>query len=243
MISQIASVFSSQGVVLPATEVVGFPQSPDEAPETAPKQVSFPVQFEQAATRLELSALALKAVEEAARQKEAGTEGRNAEGRGDALASAFRALDGGRLTAEEEKQVEKLKERDREVRRHEQSHIAASGGHARGGATYEYQAGPDGKQYAVGGQVDLDMSPVSGDPRATLQKAQAVRRAATSPAEPSGADMAVAAAAAQMAAEAMKQVSREDSGRPGGAGGEAGRRPHPYDRRTAFVGRHVDARA
>lgn len=240
MISQIASVFSSQGVVLPATEVVGFPQGPDDAPETAPPQVPFPVQFEQAATRLELSALALKAVEEAARQKdaEAGSQGRY-----DAVASAFRAMDGGKLTAEQEKQVEKLKERDREVRRHEQSHIAASAGHARGGASYEYQVGPDGKQYAVGGHVAIDMSPVAGDPRATLQKAQAVRRAATAPAEPSGADMAVAAAAAQMAAEAMKQVSRENPAKAGAAEGESVRRPHPYARQAAAIGRNVDARA
>lgn len=242
MISQIASVFSSQGVVLPATELVGFPQGPDDAPETAPKQVSFPVRFEQAATRLELSTRAVKAAEEAARRKDAEAGGPGEDG--DAVAAAFRALDGRGLSAEEQKQVDKLKERDKEVRRHEQAHIAASGGHARGGARYEYQVGPDGKQYAVGGHVDIDMSPVAGDPGATLQKALAVRRAATAPGEPSGADMAVAAAAARMAADAMKQVSGENAGKAGADGGEGARRANPYAaRQAAPTGRHVDTRA
>lgn len=240
MISQLASVFSSQGVVLPTTQVVGFPQGPDDPPETAPVQAPFPVQFEQASAKLELSARAVKAAEEAAKKKGTAEDGQGGEGASDGTAIA----PGGReLSPEEEKQVEKLKERDREVRRHEQAHVAAAGGNARGGARYEYQAGPDGKQYAVGGHVAIDMSPVSGDPRATLQKAEAVRRAATAPSEPSGADMSVAAAAARMAADAMKQVSRESAGKPGSAEGESVRRANPYARQAAPTGRLVDARA
>ena len=81
-------------------------------------------------------------------------------------------------------------------------------GNASGGAQYEYQAGPDGRRYAVGGHVNIDMTPVAGNPRATLQKAMAVRAAATAPAEPSGADLSVAAAAAQMAAQAAASCPR-----------------------------------
>ena len=38
-----------------------------------------------------------------------------------------------------------------------------------GGASYEYDNGPDGKRYAVGGEVSIDTSTVSGDPQATIQ--------------------------------------------------------------------------
>ncbi len=115
----------------------------------------------------------------------------------------------GQLTDEEKEVVEELKKRDREVRAHEMAHMAASGGHAVGGPSYEYQRGPDGVQYAVGGEVQIDTSPVKGDPRATIAKAQAVKAAALAPAEPSGADRAVAAAAAMMEAEAQAQLNEQ----------------------------------
>ena len=113
------------------------------------------------------------------------------------------------LTPEEQAQVEKLKARDAEVRTHEATHLAAAGQYAKGGPKFVYQTGPDGKQYAIGGSVSIDVSPVSGDPQATLQKAQQVRSAALAPAEPSGQDQKVAAAASQMEAEARLQLARE----------------------------------
>ena len=115
----------------------------------------------------------------------------------------------GNLTAEEQAQVEKLKARDAEVKNHEAAHLAAAGQYAKGGPKYVYQTGPDGKQYAIGGSVSIDVSPVSGNPQATLQKAQQVRSAALAPAEPSGQDQKVAAAASQMEAEARLQLARE----------------------------------
>jgi len=115
----------------------------------------------------------------------------------------------GDLTPEEQQQVEKLKARDAEVRNHEAAHLAAAGQHAQGGPKYVYQTGPDGRQYAIGGSVSIDVSPVSGDPQATLQKAQQVRSAALAPAEPSGQDQKVAAAASQMEADARLQLARE----------------------------------
>ena len=78
------------------------------------------------------------------------------------------------------------------VRAHEQAHKAAAGAHAKGGPTYEYQSGPDGKRYAVGGEVQIDTSPVPNDPQATIQKMQQVQRAANAPAEPSSQDRRVA---------------------------------------------------
>ena len=116
--------------------------------------------------------------------------------------------DDAELTPEEQEQVQKLAERDREVRTHEQAHLAAAGPHARGGPTYTYQKGPDGKRYAIGGEVQIDTAPVAGDPEATIRKAQIVRAAALAPAEPSSQDRAVAAAATKMQQEAQAELLR-----------------------------------
>lgn len=113
------------------------------------------------------------------------------------------------LTEEEQKQVEELKARDMEVKTHEQAHIAAGGSYVRGAASYDYQTGPDGKKYAVGGEVSIDTSAVEGDPQATINKAQVIIKAALAPAEPSGQDKAVAAQARQMMASARKELMSE----------------------------------
>jgi len=115
------------------------------------------------------------------------------------------------LTEEEEKQVRELSQRDREVRTHEAAHKAAAGQHAKGSPTYEYQSGPDGKNYAVGGEVQIDTSTVRGDPEATLQKASRIQAAATAPADPSSQDRAVAAQAAAMAANAQAEIAESRS--------------------------------
>ena len=111
-----------------------------------------------------------------------------------------------------DKQVEiaKLRKRDQEVRTHEQAHIAAAGGLAKSGATFSFQQGPDGKQYAVGGEVNLDTSPVSGNPEATIRKAKQIRAAALAPADPSAQDRAVAASATGLEAQAQQQLQKEE---------------------------------
>ncbi len=129
---------------------------------------------------------------------------------------------GQQLTPEEDKQVRKLKQRDAEVRRHEQAHKSAAGGNATGAPTFEYQTGPDGKRYAVGGEVSIDTSAVSGDPQATIQKMQQIRRAALAPAQPSGQDRAVAAqaqAAEQKASSELAKKRRDDQAGPSGQNG------------------------
>jgi len=75
------------------------------------------------------------------------------------------------LTKEEKREVEELKRRDREVRAHEQAHLAAGGGFVRGGARFEYQQGPDGKNYAIGGEVSI-AAPSGRTPEETIQNAQ-----------------------------------------------------------------------
>ncbi|MFP4521204.1 MAG: putative metalloprotease CJM1_0395 family protein [Fibrobacterota bacterium] len=113
-----------------------------------------------------------------------------------------------KLSDEEKKEVEELKKRDREVRNHEQAHVAAGGQYVKGGPTYEFQTGPDNKRYAVGGHVDIDTSPES-DPEKTIAKMQQVKRAALAPAEPSGADRAVAGKASSREAEARAELREE----------------------------------
>ena len=106
------------------------------------------------------------------------------------------------ISPEAPAQLRKLQQRDREVRAHESAHLAAAGQHAVGGAQYQYQKGPDGRMYAIGGHVSIDTSSVPGDPEETERKAEQVRRAALAPGEPSAQDTQVAAQAARMSAEA-----------------------------------------
>jgi hypothetical protein len=108
----------------------------------------------------------------------------------------------------EQKIVDQLSARDREVRAHEQAHAAVGGQYA-GSPTYTYQRGPDGVSYAIGGEVSIDTSPIPNDPEATLRKAEQIARAANAPAEPSGQDRAVAAQAAKMAQQARVEISRQ----------------------------------
>lgn len=119
------------------------------------------------------------------------------------------------LTEEEQKQVAELKAHDREVRTHEQAH-ANVGAPYTSAPSYEFQRGPDGQQYAVAGQVQIDSAPVPNDPEATIQKLEVVQRAALAPAEPSSQDRAVAAQAAQGLAEARAELlAQRAEERPG----------------------------
>jgi len=103
--------------------------------------------------------------------------------------------------------LQEMKRRDREVRAHENAHKAAGGQYA-GAVSLQYRAGPDGKFYAVGGEVPIDLSPVDGDPRATAVKMQKVQQAALAPADPSPRDRQIAALAARKLREAQRELSR-----------------------------------
>lgn len=122
------------------------------------------------------------------------------------------------LSEDDQDTVQKLKARDREVRAHEQAHLSAGGGLITRGASYTYQSGPDGQQYAVGGEVGIDVSPVPNDPAATLRKAEQIRRAALAPSDPSGQDRAVAAEASRLAAEARQELARQAYGSTSSSG-------------------------
>lgn len=110
------------------------------------------------------------------------------------------------LSRAEQTELRELKQRDKQVKAHEQAHIAAGGSFVQGGASFSYRLGPDGNRYAVGGEVSIDTSSVAQDPEATLRKAETIRKAALAPAQPSAQDRAVAAEAARMAAEAQQDI-------------------------------------
>lgn len=123
------------------------------------------------------------------------------------------------LTEEEKAQVEQLKTIDREVRAHEQAHKNA-GGQFAGSASYGFQVGPDGKRYAVSGEVPIDIAPVEGDPQATITKMNAVTSAALAPAKPSGQDRRVAAQASAIRAEARAELLKQSREELSGEGDE-----------------------
>ena len=111
------------------------------------------------------------------------------------------------LTPTEQALVSKLQQRDTEVRAHESAHM--SSGVASGGATFSYQKGPDGRQYAVGGEVPIDLSGGASTPEDKIAHAQKVRAAALAPSSPSPADMQIAATASMMEIRARVELAQE----------------------------------
>ena len=107
-------------------------------------------------------------------------------------------------------QIKELKARDTEVRIHEQAHAAVGGQYA-GSPSYEYQRGPDGTNYAVGGEVQIDVAEIKGDPKATIEKMQTVRAAALAPQEPSSADRSIAADATQKLMAAQAELASQSA--------------------------------
>lgn len=116
------------------------------------------------------------------------------------------APEGTDQTAKGDAEVLKLQKGDAEVRAHEQAHISAGGRYVQGGAKYEYATGPDGRKYAVAGEVSIDTSPIPDDPQATIQKMQVVKRAALAPSQPSPQDQEVASVADSTAYQARLEL-------------------------------------
>jgi hypothetical protein len=148
------------------------------------------------------------------------------------------------LSPEEQEQVEKLKQRDQEVRTHEQAHIAAGGPYVRGGASYTYQQGPDKKSYAIGGEVSIDASS-TGEPEKDVEKARVVQAAALAPAEPSPQDLKVAAEAQQMGAQAAAELAEQRTQGDGaqGAAGDVRGGSYGYGAPRQSLGQQLDLSA
>ena len=118
-----------------------------------------------------------------------------------------KGIDGQELTEEEQQKVKEMKERDEEVRVHENAHKSAGGQYA-AAPTYTYETGPDGKRYITDGEVSIDIGEEK-DPQATIEKMQIVKRAAMAPAEPSGQDRKVYQEANQKEAAARQELAED----------------------------------
>lgn len=122
------------------------------------------------------------------------------------------------LSPEQQRQVDELKSVDRKVRAHEQAHLTVGGDLVLGGANYSYEQGPDGKRYAVAGEVRIDTSEAR-TPEETIPKAQRIRATALAPVDPSPQDRQVAAQATGMEQQALQEVAaaKAESGTAGPA--------------------------
>lgn len=113
------------------------------------------------------------------------------------------------LTPEERRIVDRLQKTDQEIRAHEQAHLTASGGLAKGVPQLQFVTGPDGQRYAIAGEVQIQFQ-IGANPEKNIEVARQVQRAALAPANPSSADLAVARQAAQLEAEAVGEKLREN---------------------------------
>jgi hypothetical protein len=117
-------------------------------------------------------------------------------------------LDNNELDSNEQMLVQELQDRDTEVRAHEAAHQAAGGGMT-GAASFTYQQGPDGKMYAIGGEVSISMK-TGSTPQETIANARKIIAAAMAPGNPSSQDHAVASSAKVMEMKALQQLAKEE---------------------------------
>ncbi|MBU0484216.1 MAG: hypothetical protein KKB30_06855 [Proteobacteria bacterium] len=113
------------------------------------------------------------------------------------------------LSHRDEIVLAQLKSADLNIRAHERAHLAAAGSLAISRASFEYVQGPDGRRYAVAGEVAIDTSKEMA-PEATMVKMVKVRSAALAPAMPSLQDRKVATRASLSISEAVREIRLED---------------------------------
>ena len=85
--------------------------------------------------------------------------------------------------------LNKFKNKDNEIRTHEQTH--ASLGTTTAPINYNFQVGPDGKLYAMGGSVRFDTS-IPSNPENARVKLEELKDASSSVSSLSGADASIA---------------------------------------------------
>jgi hypothetical protein len=112
------------------------------------------------------------------------------------------------LTPEAQRQIASLQQIDRNVRAHEQAHISAGRDVITSTANFSYTYGPDGKQYAVGGEVGIDTS-AEKTPEANIDKGMRIQAAALAPRDPSSQDYRVAAIGTQLEAQGRVDLSQQ----------------------------------
>ncbi len=120
----------------------------------------------------------------------------------------YQKSDGTVMSDAEQLLLRQLQQRDKEVREHEMAHVSAGGQYVTP-ANFSYESGPDGKQYAVGGEVGIDVSEIPDNPDATVVKMRIVERAAMAPRDPSGQDYAVASQARAKESIAFAEIQQK----------------------------------
>ncbi len=105
-----------------------------------------------------------------------------------------------------EEQIAELRRIDADVRAHEAAH-ARVGGSLAGPPRYQYELGPDGKMYAVGGEVNISI-PRGRNPEETIRIMSTVKAAATAVSDMSPADARVASYAARRIHQAMQEMRK-----------------------------------
>ena len=112
------------------------------------------------------------------------------------------------LTPEQQRIVQELQQIDHSVRAHEQAHLAAGREVITSAANFTYTYGPDGKQYAVGGEVGIDTSAES-KPQDNIDKGRLIQKVALAPRDPSPQDYRVASIGSQLEARGRSDLMRE----------------------------------
>jgi hypothetical protein len=112
----------------------------------------------------------------------------------------------GDMTLEQANELKRIQGKADKVVSHEGAHAMVGGTLMLGGPAFQYELGPDGEVYEASGQSRIDMSPLAGNPQATIFKMQHVKRAAMAPLNPSGADRVVASQADQIENQARNQL-------------------------------------
>jgi hypothetical protein len=112
------------------------------------------------------------------------------------------------LSTEQRKLVERLRQIDAQVREHESAHLRNGSGVVTSGANFSYTYGPDGKAYAVGGEVGIDTSP-ERQAEANIDKGRAIQTAALAPRDPSPQDFRVAAVGGQLESRGRSDLAEQ----------------------------------
>jgi len=201
VISPIGSVaISSNTSFTPWGNAGKSAQSEASSAQFPRSQISFSSQDGQSSNAVGLSSGAVAGQGDMARQSASGSSG----------AAGERGKKTGveELTPQQQDEVRQLQQRDAAVRAHEQAHQSAGAG-LTGVVSYTYATGPDGKRYAVGGEVSIDASPVRDNPGQTIQKMEKVIASALAPADPSSQDRAVASEAESMLSSARMELVQQ----------------------------------
>lgn len=175
---------------------------PSPAPTADTRKVTFPKPL--------LSSGNQVAAQQDPSAEDTAASGPDAAGHTDGKTGSVNADGTKQLSDDEQKKVQELQRRDREVRAHEQAHKLAGGPYA-GQPSFKTVRGPDGRSYAVSGEVKIDTSPVPNNPDATIQKLETVKRAALAPSHPSAQDRQVAADADAKIQKAREEKRKEDA--------------------------------